>query len=207
MSSTTTSNCSGDPADGVPSDAEALPEPEYLWRCVHTKPKSEHIAARNVQMIGHDGIDVFCPRVRFCKSTKRGKVWFVESMFPGYIFVRFDLFRSLRAVNGAHGVTRVIRFADHFSSIDESVISELRLNFDKESELITVHQTLIEGDEVEVAEGALRGATAVVTKILPGKDRVRILLEFLGGSREIEVPLMSVLGNRNARSEALPVRR
>ena len=185
-------------------DSEELPEAEYLWRCVHTKPKCEHIAARHVQMIGHDGIDVFCPRVRYCKSTKRGKVWFVESMFPGYIFVKFDLYRSLRAVNGAHAVSRVIRFADHFSVISDSVIADLRTNFDQETELITVHQTLVEGDEVEVAEGALRGATAVVTKILPGKDRVRILLEFLGGSREVEVPLMSVLGNRNARGEALP---
>jgi transcriptional antiterminator RfaH len=185
-------------------ESEELPDAEYIWRCVHTKPKCEHIAARNVKMIGHEGIDVFCPRVRFCKNTKRGKVWFVESMFPGYIFVKFDLFRSLRAVNGAHGVTRVIRFANVFSEVNESIISDLRTNFDQETEQITVHQTLIEGDEVEVAEGALRGASAVVTKILPGKDRVRILLEFLGSRREIEVPLMSVLGNRNARGEALP---
>lgn len=186
-------------------DSEELPEAEYLWRCVHTKPKCEHIAARNVQMLGHEGVDVFCPRIRYCKSTKRGKVWFVESMFPGYIFVKFDLYRSLRAVNGAHGVTRVIRFADTFSVISDSVIADLRKNFDQETEQITVHQTLIEGDEVEVAEGALRGATAVVTRVLPGKDRVRILLEFLGSSREVEVPLMSILSNRNVRGEALPV--
>lgn len=157
-------------------------------------------------MLGQEGIDVFCPRVRYCKSTKRGKVWFVESMFPGYIFVKFDLYRSLRAINGAHGVTRVVRFADHYSVVPDAAITELRSNFD-ETELITVHQTLVEGDEVEVAEGPLKGATAVVTRILPGKDRVRILLEFLGGSREIELPLLAVLGNRNARGEALPARK
>ena len=190
-------------SDASTDNSEELPEAEYLWRCVHTKPKCEHIAAKHVQQLGHEWVDVFCPRVRYCKNTKRGKVWFVESMFPGYIFVKFDLYRSLRAINGAHGVTRVVRFAENYSVIPESAINDLRSNFD-ETELITVHQTLLEGDEVEVAEGPLKGATAVVTQIYPGKDRVRILLEFLGGSREIDVPLMSVLGNRNARGEALP---
>ena len=181
-----------------------MPEAEFLWRCVHTKPKCEHIAAKHVQMLGHDGVDVFCPRVRFCKNTKRGKVWFVESMFPGYIFVKFDLFRSLRGINGAHGVTRVVRFADNFSVVSDEVVDELRANFD-DTELITVHQTMIEGDEVEVTEGPFKGANAVVRQIHPGKDRVRILLEFLGSNREVEVPLMSVLGTRNARGEALPI--
>ena len=182
---------------------EELPQPEYLWRCIHAKPKCEHIAAKHIGLIGHEGIEVFCPRVRYCKNTKRGKVWFVEAMFPGYLFAKFDLPRSLRAVNGAHGVTRVVQFSGDFSVIPDGVIDGLRSHFD-ETELVTIHQTLIEGDEVNIAEGPLRGATAVVTQLLPGKDRVRVLLEFLGNRREIEVPMMTLLSAKNARAEALP---
>jgi len=187
------------------SDADAedgLPEADYLWRCVHTKPKCEHIAARHIGQLGHDGLEVFCPRLRYHKNTRRGKVWFVEAMFPGYIFARFDLPRSLRAVNGAHGVTRVVRFADEFSVVPDQIIANLRSNFD-ESELITVQQTFLEGDEVELSEGPLKGATATVTKLLSGKERARVLLDFFGNRREIEVPLLALLGVRDARSEAL----
>ena len=174
---------------------------EYLWRCVHTKPKCEHIAAKHICLL--DEVEVFCPRVRFCRRTRRGKVWFVEAMFPGYVFAKFDTRMSLRAVNAAHAVTRVVRFGLDYSVIPDGVVRDLRENFD-EQEVITVLQTFAEGDEVEVAEGPLRGSSAVVTKLLPGKDRVRILLDFLGNPNEIEVSLHTILGLRNARGEALP---
>jgi hypothetical protein len=50
----------------------------------------------------------------------------------------------------------------------------------------------------------MRGQTAIVTSLLPGRDRVRILLEFIGGLQEIEVPLISLLTGRDPRHEALP---
>jgi hypothetical protein len=34
---------------------------------------------------------------------------------------------------------------------------------------------------------------------MPARERVAILLEFLGGTREIEVPLLSILGLRDIR--------
>jgi len=44
-----------------------------------------------------------------------------------------------------------------------------------------------------LVEGPFRGLRAIVTKILPAKDRIAVLLELLGIEREVEVPIYSVL--------------
>ena len=179
-----------------------VPQPrETGWYCVRTKPKSEHLAARHLQ--GFANLDeVFCPRIRYEKSTRRGKVWFVEALFPGYVFARFDLADDLRAVNAASGVTGVLKFADQFACISDAGIAELQKEFPEEEKEIRVIQPIIqEGDEVILTEGAMSGLQTVVTKIIAGQDRVRVLLEWLGQEREAEVSLKSVTRPGEIRTE------
>ena len=184
------------------AEAESTLEDEALeWRCVRTKPKSEHLAARHLKRL--DAVEAYCPLIRFKKSTRRGPVWFQEALFPGYLFVRFDLGTSLRAVNATQYVTGIVRFGEEYPVVPDHVIEQLRAEFDPE-EPVTVFQTLEVGDEVEVAEGPLRGTVAYVTSLPDGSERVRILLQFLGEEREVEVPLFSLLGFRNARHFAGP---
>jgi hypothetical protein len=38
-----------------------------------------------------------------------------------------------------------------------------------------------------------------VTRVLPGAQRVRVLLEFLGNQHEVELSILSVLNERNPR--------
>jgi transcriptional antiterminator RfaH len=87
---------------------EQTPSSSPRWLCVRTQPKREHIAAGQLDLL--EGVDVFSPRIRFKRRTPRGKVWFEESLFPGYIFARFDL-PMLRAVSSAVGVRGLVRFA------------------------------------------------------------------------------------------------
>lgn len=171
------------------------------WFCVRTKPKSEHLAARHLQ--GFANLDeVFCPRIRYEKSTRRGKVWFIEALFPGYVFARFDLANDLRAVNAASGVTGVLKFADQYACIADAEIAELRREFPEEENAIRVIAPVIqEGDEVILTEGAMSGLKTVVTKILSGQDRVRVLLEWLGQEREAEVSLRSLSRPGEIRAE------
>ena len=169
------------------------------WRCVRAKPKSEHIAAAHLQQL--PGVEVLCPRIRFLKSTRRGKVWFNEALFPGYLFARFRLKESLRAVSSANAVTKVVRFGDDYPVIEEGVIEELRRRLDLES-LITIEAEMEKGDEVEVVEGPMRGMIAVVTRVLPARERVRILLEFLGHDREVDVAKEDLLSKKEVRTAA-----
>jgi len=63
------------------------------WFCLGAQPKREHIAAACLRQISE--VEVFCPRVRFRKSTNRGPVWFIESMFPGYCLPDLIFKRSI----------------------------------------------------------------------------------------------------------------
>ena len=82
-----------------------LEEGASKWYCVQTRPKSEHIAAAG--LVRFEGVEVYCPRIRFQKVTKRGKVWFREALFPNYIFARFAVEQHLRLVGSSQAVVRL----------------------------------------------------------------------------------------------------
>ena len=163
---------------------------EKAWICVRTMHKSEHIAAATLRQ--QEGVEVFCPRLRFKKKTKRGVVWFTEAMFPCYIFVNCSIEGSMSNIRYARGVIGLVDFAGEVPVIPDEQIDELREVIGQE-EVCEIDHSVETGSEVEVAEGPLMGIKAVVTRVLPAKDRVRLLLEFLGQEREVEVPLSSVL--------------
>lgn len=167
-------------------------EVESGWFCVRTKPKSEHIAARNLVSYAQLS-DVFCPRIRYQKSTRRGKAWFVDALFPGYIFAKFDLSTDLRTVNATMNVTGVLRFADRYPTIADELVEALQLEFPEEDGAVRILETsLEEGDEVVIDEGVLKGLTTKVTRISLSGDRVAVLMDWLGQEREVEVSAKSV---------------
>ena len=88
-------------------------------------------------------------------------------------------------------------------SVSDALILSLRAEFDAQ-EIITVETQIAAGEAVDIVDGPMRGLSATVTRVLPGRDRVRVLLEFIGGLQEIEVPLMSLLTGRDPRRAALP---
>lgn len=164
-------------------------EAPAAWYCVRSQIKHEHIAAGQLKQL--PDVDVFCPRVRFQRATRRGKVWFTEAMFPNYLFARFEL-RNLRLIKATQGVASVVHFGDHFASVPEEIITDLRTRLD-DSDLKEFPDAVTPGDEVVIADGTFMGITAVVQRLLPAKDRVRVLLEFLGRPVETEVPAASLV--------------
>src|SRR5579883_1576830 len=73
------------------------------WYCIRSKPKHEHIAARNLRRLRQ--VEVFNPRFRLRKITRRGPAWVTESLFPNYLFVRFPFHQMLDEVRFTHGVS------------------------------------------------------------------------------------------------------
>jgi hypothetical protein len=47
-------------------------------------------------------------------------------------------------------------------------------------EVVTIDSSIKIGEAVEIIEGPFRGLEVVVTRLLPAKERVRVLFEFLG---------------------------
>ena len=136
-------------------------------------------------------MEVTNPRIRFRRPTARGPIWVIESMFPGYVFARFNLKRSLDVVRYAFGVSGVVHFGCFWPVVPEEAIGALR-EIVGEEEVREVAPALKPGDEVEVAAGAFAGFHGIVTRIMPARDRVAVLLEFLGRQTTVELPLGGV---------------
>lgn len=163
---------------------------EIDWFCLKSQPKHEHIAAAHLRRI--PGLEVFSPRLRFQRNTVRGVIWFVEAMFPGYLFARFNLDQRFREVRSTTGVSSILKFGQFYAKLDPLVIDALRERTNAE-QVVVIESTLKPGDVVTIVEGSLRGLSAVVTQILSGRERVRILLDFLGRQIHAEVGKPAVL--------------
>ena len=171
-----------------PTD-ETTPADVLRWYCLRTQPKHEHIAA--VQLRRSLGLDVFCPRVRFQRNTRTGLKWFTEALFPNYLFARFPLREQHARVRYSPGIGGIVKFGERFAWVADGTIAELT-GFIGAEEVRTVAFDLAEGDDVEIVSGPLQGQQGVVTQLHSAHERVRILLEFLGQTREVEVSLVSV---------------
>ncbi len=167
-------------------DSELLFDPGTHWYCVRTKPKKERMAATT--LAGRNGLEVFCPLIRFKRKTVRGAVWFQEAMFPGYIFVRFDMGEMKRLVSHSIGVMTIPMFGGFYVHVPDDVIESIRQEMDDNGS-VDVGVPLKVGDETTVMEGAMRGLKVKVIKVLPAKDRVAVLLEMLGTLVEVEFPV------------------
>ena len=135
-----------------------------VWFCLRAEPKREHLAA--VALRRRFGIECLSPRLRFRKLTQRGPVWFVEAMFPGYLFARCALSKMHRQIRYAHGVSGIVRFGDRYPTIEEEVLAQLR-NRTGSAEVTELNYELSECVQVKITGGAFAGLEAVVTTGLP----------------------------------------
>lgn len=163
------------------------------WYCARTKPKHEHIASANV--LRTLGLEVFNPRLRMERVTRRGLVRTIEPLFPCYIFVRgfSDTLNEIRYVSG---ISTVVHFGSQIPVVPTQVIEELKQCF--EDDALAVEDHIAPGSEVSIADGAFQGFQAIVLKTMPARQRVQLLLDILGRQTLVEVDRKSVIvENRN----------
>jgi transcriptional antiterminator RfaH len=156
-----------------------------MWFCLRAEPKREHLAATALRR--RFAIECLSPRLRFRKLTRRGPIWFVEAMFPGYVFAKFAYSSLYRAVESSHGVRGILRFGKRLAVVPENTVMALQAKSGAD-EIVTVDSSLKIGQPVQFIEGPFEGLEVVITQVLPARERIRVLLEFLGRSMEMEVP-------------------
>jgi transcriptional antiterminator RfaH len=166
-------------------------QPAGFWFCLRSQPKREHIAAACLRRhISEE--EVFCPRVRFRKRTNRGLVWFVESMFPGYLFARFDHATFHRQVRAVPGVSGFVQFGDRIALVPDELIGEIRIRTGPD-ELLELNHGLEPGQNVQITRGPFEGLEALVTRLITARERVEILIEWMGRSLHAEASIGDLL--------------
>jgi len=152
-------------------------QPIGSWFCLRAQPKREHIAAACLRQISE--VEAFCPRVRYRKHTNRGPVWFIEPMFPGYLFARFDYEASHRRVRHRPAVTGFVQFGDRLALLPDALVKEIKTRTD-DDEVLEIDQGLQPGQNVQITQGPFQGLEGLVTRLIAARDRVEILIEWMG---------------------------
>jgi Transcription antiterminator len=168
------------------------------WYCIRSQPKHEHIAAGHLRQ--EAGLEVYLPRIRFRKPTREGPVWFTEALFPNYLFVRFDMTTAMRLVQHTRGVSAIVHFGDQYPAVPDGVIAELRATVSSDR-VHVIEEQLEPGSQVVISGGSFDHFRAIVTRVMSAKDRVAVLLDFLGRQTEVELSREAVLIEGEARSK------
>jgi len=158
------------------------------WYCLRTQTKREHIAA--AMLSKEVKIEVFCPRISHVRKTRNGKKRFVEALFPGYLFAKFDYENQSRLVIYNQGIKTIVEQGGR-RVVPGHVIRELRDSLS--SDLIEAPDpSTAVGANVEFISGALKGLSARVLAQMPGGQRVEILLELLGREIQLETNVSDI---------------
>ncbi len=163
----------------------ALDDPRTVWLLVHTKPKQESAV---VQALAGREIAAYCPRIlepRWHARAPRGPV----PLFPSYIFARCVAKERFAAVRYCPGASGIVRFGDALAAVEDDVVASLKAREGERGYVVIseARRAPAKGSRVRVVRGPLRGIEGIVTKYLPAKDRVRVLLTMVAGVRNVEV--------------------
>lgn len=179
--------------------SEKEEESPLKWYCLRSQTKREHVAAATVNQHFRGEIEVFCPRIKYKKPTRRGVIWWVEPLFPGYFLARFDVVKNLRDILHLNGVSGAVQFGRVLPEVPEFFVDELRNDFSSEEEnILAVERKLGVGDDVELVGGAFQGVGGVILEVLPSAERVKVLLDLMGQQRPVEVDIYSLFVRERA---------
>lgn len=162
---------------------------QAAWYCLKTQPKRERTAAMSLNAL--DGVSVLFPQVRYRRQTAQRKRTVLEPLFPNYLFARFSPLHRLKAVGYARGIAYVVRQGADLIPVPASVVGEIAA-LAPGNILELPLQPVQTGDSIRIIAGIFQGNSADVVRLLPGSERVRLLLDILGRSQEIELSLNEV---------------
>jgi transcriptional antiterminator RfaH len=131
--------------------------------------------------LSNQKFDFYLPKITIKKINANPKV---EVLFPGYIFVNTSL-ENYSALKYTMGIKNIIKFGDYISYISNEEISSIKI-MEESSKFEPMIQHLKIGQEAIIKEGTLKGNIVKICS-LPSKDRVDVLLKFLGSLRKITI--------------------
>ena len=174
----------------ISSISDTLSADGRAWFCIRSYSKRESVAAAYFR--DDLGLEVFLPRIRFKRHTRKGPRWFTEALFPTYLFARFNLVDSFRQVHHGFGTRGIVHFGSHWPTIPDKLIEALRKTLGTEGPYL-VPESFRPGDKVVISGGPLHQLEAIVKQVMPGARRAAVLLEFLGSQRMIELEAQTLV--------------
>jgi transcription antitermination factor NusG len=156
------------------------------WYALKSKPRKEDAAWRQVVS---QGFTVFYPRLQVHPINPRSRK--LVPYFPGYLFVQVDLTQTgLSLFQWMPHTLGLVSFGGEPAVVPESLVQALQKRVEEINQAGgEIFHGLKPGDQVWISDGPFRGYEAIFDAHLPGSERVRVLLEFLGNRRRVTLEL------------------
>jgi transcription antitermination factor NusG len=139
------------------------------WYVISTKPKKEFQVEK---LFTEGGFRYYNPVYR-----QGGRVC---PFFPGYGFLVFEFPGQYQMVKYTRGLKRVVGNKEGPIPIPDEVIQEIKAREIEGLIELEKHGVMPQvGDEIEVAEGPLKGLRGIFEKEIDDKERVMILLSYV----------------------------
>lgn len=163
-------------SDIHPTDSSSESVEQSDWYCLRCRRNQEKLSASHLRVLL--GVAVFCPRIRFKQNTRNTEIWVTEPLFPGYFFAKFDSERVIAEALASYGVSDVLKLDARYAVVSDEVISELKQQT-RGTEIGSQASALVPGERWRVVDNMINGLEVVIVEILPARERIELLREFL----------------------------
>ena len=146
------------------------------WYALHSHPNKEELLWQ--QLMARE-VEVFYPRIPANPVNPRARK--IKPYFPGYLFINTDLEQAgISVFRWMPYATGLVMFGGEPAVVPEALIYTVRQRVDE----ITraggeVLNEVKPGERVVIQDGPFAGYEAIFDVRLPGKERVRVLLQML----------------------------
>ena len=144
------------------------------WLIVLYKTNEVKRVERNLL---NQNFEYYLPKITIKKINGNPKM---EVLFPGYIFVNTSL-ENYSALKYTTGIKNIIKFGDNISCISSEEIEAMQMAEETSKKDPVASQIKI-GQDTMISKGSLKGSIVKICS-LPSKERVGVLLAFLGSMR------------------------
>lgn len=159
------------------------------WYVVHSLPQAEaRVAALLSAERNSWRMQTYLPLLPARhQGTRRAAA---KPLFPGYLFLRCDPERlNLPELRRVPGFGSLVSFGDHLAVIEDDTIEALQARLGTLWESGEPYEWYRSGETLRVSSGPLCGLTAIFEGPLQPSERVRVLVEFLGRSSRMSIPV------------------
>lgn len=160
------------------------------WYVVNTLPHQETRADQNLR---RQNYTTLLPVTRRTRRHARRLDTVLTPLFPGYLFVELDLDnQSWSSINSTFGVKRLLCGGERPTELQRDFVTALQETIGEDGIASVPAPELEPGQQVRIASGPFADCIAAVLHLSPG-ERVKLLLNVLGGSVSATMPQRSVV--------------
>jgi transcription elongation factor/antiterminator RfaH len=153
------------------------------WYVIQTKPKKEGEAE---SYLSTKGVEIFNPLMETfaLKNGRMSKE--LKTLFPGYIFGKFDLDQNYPLVRWGRGVKKILGFGGYPTSISEEVVEIIKERTDTEG-IVRLKQNFKANDVIRIKTGPMKDLLGIFERWVSDNERVRVLLNLIGYQPAVEM--------------------